>query len=328
MDYSVVNINDEVRRIGDFLILFNQKEKELLELGEVNLKQVSSQMGQLGAKVATSSSGNLTAGIIIAAVGKGIEVAGNWYIKKEHKKLEAKIKEFAENNADKIEELGQMLRENIFRVRAIIDSYSNQARLSLNENSFQNYSSYLKANIKLQEQLFAMSFRFYIFKDYYKYVKGLAGRLPNEELLSPILPDEWFDKRVEKAQRITQNSSSLLYDYSLDGHLLLCLPLSIYPELPVVENYRVRAITLLNNEFQKPHITERFNYIAKVKDLLGNSALETDINKKYSKTKRRYSLYQKRYWILFGVLSIIAIIVLIIVVFVSIIISIFQSLFG
>ena len=44
-------------------------------------------MGQLRAKVATSSSGNLDAGIIIAAIGKGIEVVGNWHIKKELKKL-------------------------------------------------------------------------------------------------------------------------------------------------------------------------------------------------------------------------------------------------
>lgn len=330
MEFATVSLHKDIRRIGDFIELFDAQEKELLAVGRDYLDQAGYQAGNLGQKIATAGGASNAATVLIAlGLTVATHVAGEIYLRKKKGDLETKRREFAQANGPKIEELGYLLRENLQRMLGHFAIQEHAGLFSVDRRTLANYLPWLKANVRFQQQFFILLGRYLAFQSYYVHIEEWAGRAPKPFLLQAAITDDWFLGRARNAERVTQSSSSLVYNFSLQGHLLLFLPIEAVQVLPDVKRLHARARTLFQWETSRLNLLERFDYLVDARDLLGDSAaLRNDVSKKYYRTKRKVAIYKKRFWIIGGILLIVFTVVLIVALILSLLSSLINQIFG
>lgn len=338
MIFPTITLSDEITTIENFLTELNQKEDELIRKGSAYLEKGAYDAGRAGQRLSQmKGSGDFTSVLIGVCVALTVQAAGAIYLKSHGKKLEAERSKFARENVDKIEELGQHLRNHILKM---LDYFSEQdcALLSLDQNSLLIYRDWLTANSRYQDLLIVLLQRYDIFFDYYSHIEEWAGRKPNPELSEPINTDAWISNRVISADHHTRNSSSFVYNYSLQGHLLLSIP--EMKSVPALSEYQDRAKELFKLEIEKYDLPNKLKYIEHAKASLSIEKLVPYFDHQHSKVKRKLIVENTKAktklivesskakttravpWVISGIAGIVALVLFIIVIVIVVIISI------
>ena len=303
---EAVTVKAEVQKLEVLIKQFAQKEKEMLATGRDYINQLTRQGQRLGEQIARArGGGSIQSQLIGAAAGALVGAAMNAYNRQQAEKLAEGRKQFAADNIGTLEELGRKLRQAGCDSVSLFSALDRRELVLLDGQSLVGYQLMLKSLADYQRSILHLAERYDVFRTYYAAVSEWAEREPEPALLEPFLDcGRWIEERVKSAEDETRQSSSLLYHFSMQGHLLLFLPRKHKPAVAAFERRARDLFDYYTQPYSGLKIVERFDYVSSARQLLSGSHLAGHVDRRYRHVRRRHSIYRRRYWIAFGVILI------------------------
>jgi hypothetical protein len=321
---SLAAVKSERSRIENLINEFDKKEKELRKTGERFLGDI----GRAGSTSASKlvGSGNYQAAFIVGAATLLVQGVGYLYNRKEQKGLEQERKQFAIDNRAMLEEIGTRLKRETVSAVAFLDGQEEKTLLNLTPQTFLHYCTILIAMINYQHSVCNLLNRQMVFSEYYGKLSEWSETPTDASLtVSPVNVDGWMQGRLKSAEQATARSTSLIYNFSMQGHLLLFFEADSPSPL---EAYRKKAEVLFENELKRAQLPEQAALAANAKIILGNSELKRVIEKKEEKIQKAIRFKQRLPLIIGALVAVAAIAVGILVCIGATLVSVFNKLFG
>jgi hypothetical protein len=260
-------------------------------LGEIEaaLKVIKAQEERL-LRVSESSEAllrNMAQGVVNVAKTKGIKdrttlgtavvvatasAAVHAYQTHQEQRLQKQREEYALNNLSQWEAYGNRLYQEVEKALVCFNTLDTEHLQSLQPEQFGIYLQSLARRQRYQESIVELHQATCRFVTYYGEIARWGGHIPDRRWRTPPLAfDEWINRRLAVALEQTRRSASLLYNYSVQGHLLLQMTFPVTGAARTALNsLTMAACERLNSDLQQMralHIYYARDYLLQVETL-------------------------------------------------------------
>lgn len=301
-EYQLQDITSHLQSIEATLSRIRVEEINLEQSGE-NRAQLIRGVSSIASNVARSSGYSQKASLISFAAVALTAVGTAAFQKVQHHRLQQQRKQYALTHLSQWENYGHLLYDEGERALASFNQLDVPDLQSLKPEHFATYASYAASLRRYQACVTEFYNAAIRFTTNYHTIAAWGDLTTNTRLDSPLFSyDEWIRGRLATAIEQTRASTSVLYNYSLQAHLLLQAPPAnklatkeLQDKLVAISEERLRNDV---RQLSTLHVYQGRDYLSNAQILLGESRLAGSLVVLTQQIHRRVWLYENRLWIL------------------------------